>query len=58
MKAPNKLTLLAAALATLLLAACSTTRRVPEGDHLYTGLKGVDYKYSTDTTAHIPDEVQ
>lgn len=58
MKDPNKLTLLAAALATLLLAACSTTRRVPEGDHLYTGLKGVDYKYSTDTTAHIPDEVQ
>lgn len=58
MKAPNKLMLLAAAIATLLLAACSTTRRVPEGDHLYTGLKGVDYKYSTDTTAHIPDEVQ
>lgn len=58
MKAPNKLTLLAAAIAILLLAACSTTRRVPEGDHLYTGLKGVDYKYSTDTTAHIPDEVQ
>lgn len=58
MKVPNKLTLLAAAIAILLLAACSTTRRVPEGDHLYTGLKGVDYKYSTDTTAHIPDEVQ
>ena len=35
----------------------TTTRRIPEGEHLYTGLKGVDYVCTTDTTKHIPDAV-
>lgn len=28
----------------LALAACSTTRSIPEGDQLYTGLSGIEYK--------------
>lgn len=34
----------AAALAALALASCSTTRRIPEGEQLYTGLKRVEVK--------------
>lgn len=29
--------------ALCLVSACSTTRKIPEGEYLYTGLKGVDY---------------
>ncbi len=29
-------------MAAAMLAACSTTRRIPEGQYLYTGLKGLD----------------
>ena len=46
-----------ALVALLVAASCSTTRRIPEGEHLYTGLKGIDYVYATDTTKHIPDAV-
>ncbi|MFG6385052.1 MAG: BamA/TamA family outer membrane protein [Muribaculaceae bacterium] len=46
-----------ALVAMLVAASCSTTRRIPEGEHLYTGLKGIDYVYATDTTKHIPDAV-
>ena len=30
-------------LTTLLIASCSTTRYVPEGDKLYTGIKDVEF---------------
>lgn len=30
--------------ALILITGCSTTRRIPEGELLYTGLKGVDFK--------------
>lgn len=40
------------------LAACSTTKRIPADEQLYTGLKGVDYVYSSDTVPHIPSELQ
>lgn len=46
-----------ALVALLVAASCSTTRRIPEGEHLYTGLKGIDYVYASDTTKHIPDAV-
>lgn len=46
-----------ALVALLVAASCSTTRRIPEGEHLYTGLKGIDYVYATDTTKRIPDAV-
>lgn len=29
--------------ATMILAACSTTKRIPEGEYLYTGLKKIEY---------------
>jgi len=59
MKAQNKLITAITAFVTLLIAAsCSTTRRVPEGDHLYTGLKGVEYKYASDTAARVPEDVK
>jgi len=32
----------AVAIMALILAACSTTKRIPDGEQLYTGLKGVD----------------
>lgn len=38
---PHTCALLSGLLALLLLAGCSTTRRLPEGEILYTGLKGV-----------------
>ena len=28
----------------LFLAACSTTRSIPEGDQLYTGISKIEYK--------------
>lgn len=47
----NTLSLLPAILATLIVAAagialvsCSTTKRIPEGEILYTGVKGLDIK--------------
>ena len=33
----------------VLLAACSTTRRIPEGEYLFTGNKKVDYIVPTDS---------
>lgn len=55
----NKLIYSVIAIAVMVaVASCSTTRRIPEGELLYTGLKGVDYTYSTDTTAHVPEGVE
>ena len=42
--------------ATAALCSCSTTRRIPEGEQLYNGLKGVSY-IETDST-RIPPEVK
>jgi len=57
MKANKILHSLIALAALIMVASCSTTRRIPEGEHLYTGLKGIEYTYATDTTAHIPESV-
>lgn len=46
--------ILTLAVAAVWCAACSTTRRLPEGELLYTGLKGVDYVYPSDTTEKVP----
>ena len=53
----SKLLIIIAALG-MVLASCSTTSRIPEGEYLYTGLKGIDNKYPTDTTRHIPYALQ
>lgn len=45
-------------LAGSLLWSCSTTKRIPEDEQLYTGLKGVDYVYSSDTITKIPEELR
>ncbi len=37
-----------------LIHSCSTTRRIPQGEYLYTGLKGIDI---ADDTAHFPDDL-
>ena len=59
MKANNslKFILLSAILALCLLPSCSTTSRIPEGEQLYIGLKGVDYQYASDSATRVPDEV-
>lgn len=44
--------------ALLSAASCSTTSKIPEGEYLYTGVKGIDYHYATDTTARVPDAVK
>lgn len=36
-------------LATLLLASCSTTRRIPDGEYLYTGVKKLDIQVKADS---------
>ncbi len=55
MKANSRILLCGLAAALMLIsAACSTTRRIPEGEQLYTGLKGVVY---TPDTARIVPEV-
>ncbi|MDE6582997.1 MAG: hypothetical protein K2K47_10790, partial [Duncaniella sp.] len=41
--------------AMLMLAACSTTKRLPEGEILYTGLKAVNFN---DTLAKVPAELR
>lgn len=43
----------AAVLAALLLASCSTTRRIPDGELLYTGIKKIEYH--TDSASRISD---
>lgn len=45
----------AAALAALGLVACSTTKRIPEGEILYTGLKGV--KINAEAGEKVPESV-
>ncbi len=57
MKANKTLHSLIALAALVMAASCSTTRRIPEGEQLYTGLKGIEYTYATDTTARIPEGV-
>lgn len=44
------------AIVLTLMCACSTTRRIPDGDILYTGLKGVDIK--TPEGEHFPEGVR
>ena len=58
MKPINSLRLLAAAAVAMVAVACSTTRRIPEGEQLYTGIKGIDYVYSTDTTPPVPEALR
>ena len=41
-----------------LSTACSTTRRIPADEQLYTGLKGVDYVYNSDSAYRVPDELK
>ena len=55
MKQNSRLLLPLAAALALISAACSTTRRIPEGEQLYTGLKGVVY---TPDTARVVPEVK
>ncbi len=43
-------------MAALLLASCSTTRRIPEDEVLYTGLKGV--KFETPEHTQLPSEMK
>ncbi|MDE6276804.1 MAG: BamA/TamA family outer membrane protein [Muribaculaceae bacterium] len=45
-----------AAVAALLLASCSTTRRIPDDDILYTGLKGV--KFETPDSVSLPSAMK
>ena len=55
----NKLTLILASIAFIVVAsACSTTRRIPEDEQLYIGLKGVDYVYSSDSAYRVPEELK
>ncbi len=42
MKTSNRFAITLACAAALLLASCSTTRRLPEGEQLYTGIKKVE----------------
>ncbi len=52
---PTRLRHIAAATAAvLMLAACSTTRRIPEGEHLFTGNKKVLYHMPADSAGR-PD---
>jgi len=53
MKANRRIILPLAAALMLVAAACSTTRRIPEGEQLYTGLKGV--VYVPDTVRVVPE---
>ena len=47
---PNRIRHTVAALAAvLLLAACSTTRRIPEGEYLFTGNKKIQYVMAADS---------
>lgn len=55
--------MLAAACVCLALSSCYTTKNLPEGEVLYTGLKGIDYVWPADSTeaadiADIPDSVR
>ncbi len=58
MKTNRLLYVLVAVAAMLYMASCSTTRRIPEGELLYTGLKGVDYNYVSDTATRVPAELR
>ena len=51
----NSLLLLPAA---LLLAACSMTKNIPDGDQLFTGLTKIDYQASADGSQASADERQ
>lgn len=39
------------AITALMLASCSTTRRIPEGEQLYTGISSIDYVDCTEDSA-------
>lgn len=58
MKANKSLRILVALIVGLIVAACSTTRRLPEGELLYTGIKGIDYVYASDTTPRVPEALR
>ena len=58
MKANKTVLILAAIVFIIVAAACSTTRRIPSDEQLYTGLKGVDYVYDSDSAYHVPDELK
>ncbi|MCM1452824.1 MAG: BamA/TamA family outer membrane protein, partial [Clostridium sp.] len=53
MKERRHIIILAAAILLMALGACSTTKRIPEGETLYTGLKGVDV-----TEPGVPEPVE
>lgn len=53
--------LIIAAFIALACVSCSTTRRIPADEILYTGLKGVEYIYPNDSVKRyspIPDELK
>lgn len=58
MKTPSRflLHIVLFAIATVLLAACSTTRRLEEGELLYTGVKKVEY--ITDSVTRLSDDIK
>lgn len=59
MKANKLLIILAAIFAFAILGtSCSTTRRIAADEELYTGLKGVDYVYSSDSAYRVPDALR
>lgn len=43
-------------LLALVATSCSTTRRIPDGEYLYTGLKGITY--DTPDSVHLPSGMQ
>ncbi len=55
MKKKTSLYILITLAAVILLSACSTTRRIPDGEILYTGLKGVNF---VDSVSHVPADLQ
>ena len=50
---PSLPALLAAVITALTVVGCSTTRRIPEGERLYTGIKKIEYSIG-DSTGHVP----
>lgn len=58
----TRISALAACLWTLLLVqaltSCSTTRRLEEGETLYTGIKGIEYETDTSSVAPLPSSLK
>ncbi len=50
---PSLPALLAAVITALTIVGCSTTRRIPEGERLYTGIKKIEYSIG-DSTGRVP----